>query len=165
MAGIIMHRAQGTKEKLPATPVATPVLHAYVMPDRDLGFIFHTLRRACTRTLALYVRRCSSLLTRLLVVPIPEFNLIFFLRLPTRFALSREHGGPALAPGADFVAFVCGLVFASSTEGREFRAIGRRYLTSQVAKKRTVGRDTGGDHAEVDLYDRPLNDGLGVGIG
>lgn len=109
------------------------------------------------------MRRCPSLLARLLVVPIPELNLVLLLRLPARFALGRENGRPVLAPGV-FVAFVCGLVFASSAEGCEFRAVRRRYLAPQVAKKRTVGRDAGGDDAEVDLYDRPLDDGLGVSV-
>jgi len=113
------------KRKLPATPIATPVLHAYIMPDRNLTLIFHTIRRARTRTLALYMRRCPSLLPHLLIVPIPKLNLVFFLRLPARIALGRKHGGPILAPKVHFVAFVCRDAFAPSAEGCEFRAIGR----------------------------------------
>ena len=120
-----MNIAEGTNEKLPATPIATPILHAYIMPDRNLGLVFHRLRHARTRAFAMYVRRCSSLLTRLRVIPIPQFNLVLFLRLPARIALGLVLGRPVLAPGSHFVALVRGDVSASAAERCEFRALGR----------------------------------------
>lgn len=103
----------------------------------------------------MHVCRCSPLLTRLRVVPIPQLNLVVFLRLPAHIALELvKLGGYALAPGVDLIAFVRGLlVLAPSAEGCEFRAVGRRYLAAQVAEKWAVGGDAGGDDAEVDFDD------------
>ena len=141
------------KRQLPAAPVATPVLHAYVMPDRDLGFVFPNIRREHTRAFAVYMRRCSSLLTCLLVVTIPEFHLVFFLRLSACITLWWELGGPVLAPVGDFVALVCRDAFASSTKRCESCAVGRRNFATQMTQKGAEGRNTSDDDTEVDLHD------------
>jgi len=136
------------------------------MPDCDLGFVFSSIclehKRACAkRTFALHMHRSWSLLTWLPVVPIPEFNFVFFSRLPAGIAFGGVLGRPALAQTVCLV-----VTLASSGERCEFRAaVGGRNLAAQVAQKRPECRYAGSDDAEVDLHDRPLDHRLRVGVG
>lgn len=107
------------------------------------------------------MHRSWSPLTWLRIVPIPEFNFVFFSRLLAKIAFGGVSGRSALAQTVCLV-----VTLASSGERCEFRAaVGGRNSAAQVAQTRPECRYAGSDDAEVDLYDRPLDRRLRVGVG
>lgn len=104
------------------------------------------------------------MLAPLVIPPVPEFNFILLLNLADSISLRRKHACPTATPTIHLLALERREAFTPPTERTELSVARGRDFATHAAEKRPKRRDACDDDADVNLHDRPLDDGLRVSV-